>query len=146
MAEASEKTTGTGNTAVPQHGDHDRVAMLSLRADGVPDQHDPELIGEREFAVEATKRQFREQAVSAADVAERGVVADTGAEQVDQDPEIAKLQKVHESAEKDAEAAAEKAVDALFTGETQPAPGSQSTDGPKPATGVKTSGSAKTDR
>ena len=26
-------------------GDHDRVAMLSVRADGTPDQIDPELIG-----------------------------------------------------------------------------------------------------
>ena len=26
--------------------DHDRVVMLSVRADGTPDQHDPELIGQ----------------------------------------------------------------------------------------------------
>ncbi|MEU4590048.1 hypothetical protein [Micromonospora aurantiaca (nom. illeg.)] len=122
MAQASEKTTGAGNTAVPQHGDHDRVAMLSLRADGVPDQHNPELIGDREFALEATRRQFREQAVSAADVAERGAVADTGAETVGQDPQIERLTQVHEQAEAAAEKAAEKAVDELFTGETQAAP------------------------
>lgn len=134
MAETSEKTTGTGNTAVPQHGDHDRVAMLSLRADGVPDQHNPEIIGEKEFAVEATKRQFREQAVSAVDVAERGVVADTGAEHVEQDPEIAKLQKVHEKAAGEAESAADKAVDALFTDDTQPV------DEPKPTALAKPSG------
>ncbi|MEW2442793.1 hypothetical protein [Micromonospora marina] len=119
MAQASEKTTGTGNTAVPQHGDHDRVAMLSLRADGIPDQHNPELIGEKEFALEATKRQFREQAVSAADVVERGAVADTGAETVGQDPQIEHLTQVHEKAEAAAEKAAEKAVDALYTGETE---------------------------
>ena len=128
MAQTSENTTGTGNTAVPQHGDHDRVAMLSLRADGTPDQHNPELIGDREFALEATKRQFREQAVSAADVAARGAVADTGAEQVDQDPEIAKLQRVHEKAADAAESAADKAVDALFTGETQPATADRPTE------------------
>lgn len=119
MAQASEKTTGTGNTAVPQQGDHDRVAMLSLRADGVPDQHNPELIGDKDFALEATRRQFREQAVSAADVAERGVTADTGGEQLDQDPEIAKLQQVHDQAASAAEAAADKAVEALHTGDTE---------------------------
>ncbi|MGA4726289.1 hypothetical protein ACPB67_02615 [Micromonospora taraxaci] len=119
MAQSSENTTGTGNTAVP-HGDHDRVAMLSLKADGTPDQHNPELIGEKEFALEATRRQFQEQAVSAADTAERGTVADTGVEAVGQDPEIERLQQVHQDAEKAATSAADKAVDALFTGETVP--------------------------
>lgn len=118
MAQASEKTTGTGNTAVSGHGDHDRVAMLSLRADGVPDQHNPELIGDREFAVEATRRQFVEQAVSAVDVRERGVSAGTGAaETVPQDPAIEELQKKHESAASAAESAAESVVDALYGGE-----------------------------
>lgn len=140
MAEVSKDTTGTGNTAVPQQGDHDRVAMLSLKADGTPDQHNPELIGDKEFAREATRRQFREQAVSAADVAERGAVADTGAETVGQDPEIEKLQKVHESVEKDAESAADKAVDALFTGETQPV------DEPKRTSVADTSKSSKSGR
>jgi hypothetical protein len=133
MAQASENTTGTGNTAVPQ-GDHDRVAMLSLRADGVPDQHNPEIIGEKEFALEATREQFRQQAVSAVDVAERGAVADTGAETVGQDPAIAKLQEVHEKAASEAESAADAVVGALFTGETAPA------DEPKPPTAAKTSG------
>ncbi|RKN38456.1 hypothetical protein [Micromonospora endolithica] len=128
MAQASENTTGAGNTAVPHQGDHDRVAMLSLRADGVPDQHNPEIIGEKEFAVEATKRQFREQAVSAADVAARGAVADTGAEQVEQDPEIAKLQKEHEKVASSAESVAEKTVDALFTSASAPEPGAQKAD------------------
>ncbi len=140
MAQASENTTGTGNTAVPNQGDHDRVAMLSLRADGVPDQHNPELIGGKEFALEATRRQFQEQAVSAADVAERGVVADTGAETVEQDPEIERLQKVHQDAEKAAESAADKAVGALFTGETQPV------DDPKPSTSAAKSSGGKTTR
>lgn len=137
MAQASENTTGTGNTAVPHQGDHDRVAMLSLRADGVPDQHNPEIIGEKEFAIEATKRQFREQAVSAADVAERGAVADSGAVEVEQDPEIAKLQKEHESVATSAESAAEKTVESLFTGETKPA------DEPKRNASVDTSKPAK---
>lgn len=104
-----------GNTAVPAHGDHDRVAMLSLRADGTPDQHNPEIIGDKEFALEATKEQFKQQAVSAVDQQERGVTASTGGEPVEQDPEIAKLQEKHEAAEKAAVAAAESTVSALFT-------------------------------
>jgi hypothetical protein len=38
--------------------DHDRVAMLSLRADGSHDQLDPELILGRDEALEATKTQL----------------------------------------------------------------------------------------
>lgn len=100
-----------GNTAVP-HGDHDRVQMLSLRADGTPDQFSPEIIGDKEFAVAAAKRQFTEQAVSAVDVEKRGVSAG-GAEEVAQDPTIEELRKAHEKAASAAESAAEKAVGAL---------------------------------
>lgn len=112
MAEAKNTE---GNTAVPSGGDRDRVAMLSLRRDGTPDQVRPEIIGDREFALEATRRQFAEQAVSAVDTRERGVTAATGAETVGQDPEIERLQGKHEAAEKAAHAAAEATVDALFT-------------------------------
>lgn len=94
-------------------GDHDRVAMLSLTKDGKPDQYQPEIIGDKEFAVEAAKRQFAEQAVSAADSAKRAELIDTGAETVKQDPSVAELQKEHEKVAKSAESAAEKAVDAL---------------------------------
>lgn len=118
MAQGSQNS-GAGNTAVPQHGDHDRVAMLSLKADGSPDQLDPEMIGDKEFAREATRRQFQEQAVSAADVAERGVSADTGAEIVGQDPAIEKLQRKHEQVAGEAESAADATVDALFTDDPQ---------------------------
>jgi hypothetical protein len=102
-----------GNTAVPEHGDRDRVAMLSLRADGTPDQHNPEIIGDKEFALEATREQFRQQAVSAVDQAERKV-ADTGAEVLEQDPQIAALQQAHQDAEAKAEAAADATVETLF--------------------------------
>jgi hypothetical protein len=130
----AENTKGAaGNTAVPSHGDHDRVAMLSLKADGSPDQHRPEIIGDKEFALEATKRQFTEQAVSAVDQAERGVAADTGAETVGQDPEIEKLQKKHEAAEKDAVAAAESTVSALFTDDEKLQAGTDKPAGRKPA-------------
>jgi hypothetical protein len=33
--------TETETNEVDTHGDHDRVAMLSLRADGTPDQNNP---------------------------------------------------------------------------------------------------------
>lgn len=126
MAQASNQSTSSGaaakgNTAVPHGGDHDRVAMLSLKADGTPDQHNPEIIGDKEFALEATKEQFKQQAVSAVDVAERGVTSDTGAETVGQDPMIEKLQEAHDKAADAAESAAENVVEALHHGDSTPA-------------------------
>lgn len=113
MAQASEKTTGPGNT-VPHQGDHDRVQMLSVRADGTPDQHNPEFIGDRDATVAVTTEQFRQQAVSAVDVTERGVSAGTGGEPVEQDPTVAALQEKHQSAADAAAGAAESAVSALL--------------------------------
>jgi hypothetical protein len=123
MAQASESNTGSGNTAVPHQGDHDRVQMLSLKADGTPDQHNPELIGERGATLEATKRQFAEQAVSAVDVAERHTVSGGPAtgETVEQDPRIAEVQAKTEAAAQDAHNAAESAVDALLDSRDRPA-------------------------
>ena len=120
MADTTPKADApkaAANTAVPAHGDHDRVAMLSLKADGTPDQFRPELLDE-EAALRASKTQFVEQAVSAADVAgEAARRAEEGAPGVDpdgkQDPTIAKAQDEHEATAKAAEAAAEKAVKAL---------------------------------
>jgi hypothetical protein len=108
----------TANTAVPNEGDHDRVAMLSLNADGTPDQHNPELIGEKEAALAATKEQFKQQAVSAVDQAKRPELlpSGTGQELKKQDPAIAALTKEHEKAETAADAAATKVVDALHQG------------------------------
>lgn len=105
------------NTAVPNSGDHDRVVMLSLKTDGTPDQHNPEIIGDKEFAVAAAKRQFAEQAVSAADVAARGASAGAGTvEDAPQDPSVSDLQKEHEKAQSAGEKAAEKAIDSLVQG------------------------------
>jgi hypothetical protein len=108
---ASEK----GNP-VPHEGDHDRLQMLSLRADGTPAQHNPELIGDRDATVAATKRQFAEQAVSAVDVAERHTVSGHPSlgEEIGQDPRIAEVQSKAEAAAKGAESAAESVVDALL--------------------------------
>ena len=80
MAEANEKNVA--NAAVP----HDRVAMLSLKADGTPDQTNPEMIGDKEFSIEATKRQFAEHAVSAADDAKRATDRAEAAAALKQDP------------------------------------------------------------
>lgn len=102
------------NTAVQHEGDHDRVAMLSLKVDGTPDQHNPEIIGDKEFALEATKRQFAEQAVSAADVERREAAA--AAETVEQDPTIKKAQAEDEKTAAAAEKAATKVVDDLHQG------------------------------
>lgn len=120
MADTTKPSAAAaGNTAVP-HGDRDRVAMLSLRADGSPDQHNPEIIGNREFALEATREQFKQQAVSAVDQEKRAELFGTGdsAEKLEQDPKIAELQEAHQAAEKQATAAAESTVGALFTDDT----------------------------
>ena len=110
---ATEKDAA--NTAVKHEGDHDRVAMLSLHADGTPDQHNPEIIGDKEFALEATRRQFAEQAVSAQDADRRAASADD-AETVEQDPTIKKAQAEDEKTAAAAEKAADKVVDALHKG------------------------------
>ena len=127
MAEAS--TTPKQTAPLPHKGDHDRVAMLSVKADGTFDQHNPEILGDVEFATAATKRQFAQQAASVVGTEERGVVA--GADSVtivgkpegepdefvpllaDADPSVEDVRKKQEAASKAAEAAAEKAVKAL---------------------------------
>lgn len=112
---AKKSTSSTageeGNTAVPHQGDHDRVQMLSLRADGTPDQHNPEIIGDKETALAATKEQFKQQAVSAADVA--NPVGGTTVEDAPQDPNIQAAVDEHEKVAAAAEKAAETTVNAL---------------------------------
>lgn len=58
----------------PEQG-QDRVVMLSLRADGTPDQTSPVVIGDKEEAIEAAKRQFVEKALSDADEPHEAVAA-----------------------------------------------------------------------
>lgn len=92
----------------------DRVAMLSLKSDGTPDQTNPIIIGDKEAALDAAKRQFAEQAVSAVDEAERvknGL--SVAAEKVEQDPAIDALTKVHEQTSTGAEKRAESVVSVL---------------------------------
>ena len=109
------QTGETGNTAVPHQGDHDRVQMLSLRADGTPDQHNPEIIGDKETAVAAAKEQFKQQAVSAADVKNAGTGGST-VEDAPQDPSIEAAKAEHDKVAAEAEKAAEATVDSLFEG------------------------------
>lgn len=112
MAEAS--ATPKQANPVPHQGDHDRVGMLSVRADGTLDQHNPEIIGNVEHATEAAKVQFAQQAVSAVDVAERG--AGTGEVEVADDPSVSALRDKQDQAAKRAESAAESAVKSLHPG------------------------------
>jgi hypothetical protein len=120
MAEASSTTNTTkGNTAVPNQGDHDRVQMLSVRADGTPDQHNPELIGEADATLAATQEQFRQQAVSAADVqrVDAGAAGPTTVvEDAPQDPSIKAVQDEHEKIVGQADKAAASVVSSLSQG------------------------------
>lgn len=133
-AAESRPTSAPGNDAssvqVPGVRDHDRVNSLSIRADGTVDQNNPELIGDVDAIREHTREQFRQMAVSAADVRERGVstapatlrgTEDGGVEEVDpaelpQDPTVDRLDKAHAEAAKSAEGAADSAVDKLTQG------------------------------
>lgn len=88
---------------------HDRVVGLSLNADGTPDQNNPEIIGDKEAAIEATKKQFAEFAVSAADHELRVKAGLAGAEEGSTadgpiDALKAEHDKIAEAAEKQAEA------------------------------------------
>jgi hypothetical protein len=116
-SKASGTDTTAANTAVPNEGDHDRVAMLSLRADGTPDQHNPEFIGDKETAIAATKEQFAQQAVSAVDAEKRAELGLGGTEGTDtSDAKIDALKAEHEKVAKAAESRAEQVVDALHQG------------------------------
>lgn len=90
----------------------DRVASLSIRSDGTPDQTNPTFIGDPETTERATREQFRQMAVSAVDDRERSARADDDAEPV-QDPTVAALKEKHDAAVKDADAAADKALQAF---------------------------------
>jgi hypothetical protein len=123
---AGTKTTSgdaaAGNTAVPKHGVPDRVAMLSVNADGTLDQRNPEIIGDKQFALDATREQFKQQAVSAVD-AERARDEAGGVEAPDatEDPADKERREAHEAAASEAEKAAERTVGALFVGDDEKA-------------------------
>ena len=108
------KTTGNeANVEVGKDGAHDRVAMLSLKADGTPRPARPEIIGDKDSAVEATQRQFAEQAVSAVDEAARRDAGLGAVEKVEQDPTVAKVKAEHDEVAAAAEKKAAAVVEQL---------------------------------
>jgi hypothetical protein len=126
------------------HGDVDRVAMLSLKADGTPDQTPGvEIIGNREFAEAATREQFRQQAASSAHAAADQPAGGDLPPQDVEDPEIKARQERNEEAIKGADAAADATVADLFV---EPTPVSSPTGteqaSAKPAPAGKSSSSS----
>jgi hypothetical protein len=105
----------------------DRVAMLSLKSDGTPDQVNPTFVVDRETALRATTAQLSVQAVAAADTVDRPtgpqtIVGTPGdepdkvipASEAQQDPSIQARVDAHQAAQEAAVAAAEATVDALL--------------------------------
>lgn len=107
MSETTPKAGAPVASPVDNAGAHDRVAMLSVKADGTPDQTSAELIGDKDAALAATKEQFTQQAVSAVDQKLRGT---SSADPVPSEDELA---TAHQDAAKAAEAAATSVVDQL---------------------------------
>ncbi|MEU6527869.1 hypothetical protein ABZ869_01590 [Streptomyces sp. NPDC046928] len=107
------------SAAAAQHGDHDRIVMASRRADGSMDQVNPEFIGDKDTAIAAAKEQLAVQAVSAVDVAARGVSAsptDDGTGSSEPDADVAALKEAHDKAKATAEDQAEREVERLHQG------------------------------
>lgn len=105
MAEAKE------NTAVKGEGDHDRVVMLSLNADGSADQHNPEIIGDKDAAKKAAREQFAQQAVSASE-SER-IFEESKADEAGPDKVIDARKKEHDKLAGAAEKQADAVVESL---------------------------------
>lgn len=122
MTESAVKKTEKEATSSGDF-DHDRVVMLSRRADGSYDQNNPEIIGDKDVAVKAAERQLTEMKVSATDVALRGAVEGEGvldagetAGEAKPDPIVQAIVEAHEKAEKQAKAQAASEVDKLHKG------------------------------
>jgi hypothetical protein len=121
MAGTKEEAAKAVNP-LANEGDHDRVVMLSLNADGTPDQHNPEIIGNKDAAIAASKAQFAQQAVAAVDAtrrAELGLAGTTegGTTEGDtSDAAIDKLKAEHDKVAAAAEKRAEAVVDSLHKG------------------------------
>lgn len=110
MAESKSTT----EKAIIDTGDHDRVVMLSVAKDGTLDQTNPEIIGDKDAALEATKEQFRQIAVSAVDAEKRAELGLAGTDEGDtSDKQIDALRAEHEKAAKAGEAKATSLVNSL---------------------------------
>jgi len=112
-ASPSPVEAGTAQVGPVVAGGRDRVAMLSVRVDGTPDQTDPVLVGDPAVAREATVEQLVQKAVSDADDAARTGAVDPAAPAVPADPGIAEAKAGHERVAAAAAAAAESLVDGL---------------------------------
>lgn len=115
MAESNKAADGAAAAVPGAAVPHDRVTSLSLRSDGSVDQNNPELIGDKEGALAATRNQFAEFAVSAVDQdarREAGLVRDDDGGTAD--AAIDKVKAAHEKVAKAAESAADKVVNSLF--------------------------------
>lgn len=111
MADAEKKAPT--DSAAP----HDRVVGLSLRNDGTPDQNNPEIIGDQEGAIEATKKQFAEWSVSAVDAEKRAEFGLSSTDEGDtSDAVIDKLKAEHDKVAAAAEKRAESVVKSLHKG------------------------------
>lgn len=100
-------------------GDHDRVVMASRKADGSPDQTpDFTYIGDKQFSIDATTEQLKQQRVSAEDSrlrADLGLASAPG----DSSPDAA-VQKLIDAHDKAAEGAASDA-ESEVNGRQEPA-------------------------
>lgn len=112
MADTTPKAAEKAATALV--GDHDRIVGLSIRSDGSLDQTNPEIIGDKDFALDAAKRQFAEIAVSAVDAEKRRELGLAGEDDGDtSDRLIDELKKAHDSAAAAGEKQAESVINAL---------------------------------
>ena len=120
----TEKATEAGVAADPEskgrvtpEADHDRVVMASRLPDGTPAQSESfEYIGDRSAVTEAAKTQLADQAVSAADIAVRGVTGAGPAGPGEPDAAVSEIVAVHKEAAKAAEQRAEVEVDEHHAG------------------------------
>lgn len=118
MAESKTAASVSTDKPVVTTNDHDRVVGLSIAKDGTLDQNAPEIIGDKEVALETTKEQFRRIAVAAVDAEKRPELGLAGStdEGDTSDAQIDKLKAEHEKAEAAAEKKAESVVNALYNG------------------------------
>ena len=114
---ADSKNTEKAVTTAINTNAHDRVVGLSIRKDGTLDQNNPEIIGDKEAALDATKEQFRQIAVAAVDAEKREELGLAGTEEGSTaDAKIDKLRAEHEKAASAAEKKAESLVNSLSQG------------------------------
>jgi hypothetical protein len=103
----------TTDKPVVKTADVDRIQALSISKDGTPDQSPGFEFIDKEVALDATKEQFRQIAVSAVDAEKRAELGLSGNDEGDtSDAAIDALRKEHEKAEAAGEKAAEAVVNA----------------------------------